>query len=72
MSPRYKVAYCWWPKLLAMQNKYGSSDFIGYVWRTKAFLTRNDNYGWVAFLEDQTEEKMATCPCCKRPIKDQA
>lgn len=62
---RYKTAYCWWPRRLAKHNDKGF-EFIGWVWRTRAFLVRNDIYGWIAFQEDQTSEKMDRCPYCKR------
>lgn len=66
MTPKYKTTFVLWPRRLVQRN-IGGFNFVGWVWRTKAFLTRNDNYGWVAFLDDQTEEKMISiCPCCKR------
>lgn len=69
-GPRFKVAYVPWyrPVRLAMRNKDGTPgfDFVGWVWRQKAFLVNNLNHGWVAFVDDQTEENLKRCPCCKR------
>ena len=62
----YKVIYCWWPRRLAKHEGNGF-HYVGWVWRTRAFLVKNDNYGWIAFVGDQTPEKLASiCPCCHR------
>lgn len=68
-SPRFKVAWVpWWrPVRLAARRTDGGFDFIGWVWRQEARMVNNINHGWVAFVEDQTPEKLARCPCCDKP-----
>ena len=68
-KPRFKVAYVpWWrPIRLAMRHPKGW-DFIGWLWRQDAFMVNNLLHGWIAFVEDQTPEKLAVCASCKRPI----
>lgn len=74
MSPRFKIAHVPWyrPVRLATRllNKDGQSgfEFIGWVWRQKAYLVNNVNYGWIAFLEDQNPENLEVCPSCKRNL----
>lgn len=68
-KPRFKVAYVpWWrPLRLAKKNEQGGFDFVGWVWRQKAYIVNNLNHGWIAFVEDQTETKLKTCPSCGHP-----
>jgi len=70
-EPRWKVEYVpWWrPRRLAVKQGE-SNNFVGWVWRQKAYLTNNIHHGWVAFVEHQTEEKLTCCPQCKRPLED--
>lgn len=70
----FKKSFCWWPKRLAMHmEKDGQKgfNFIGYVWLKETVLTRNMNYGWIAFIEYQTEEnlKADSCPRCGAVLK---
>jgi len=71
-KPRFKVAYVpWWrPIRLAMRQGEGSVgwEFIGWLWRQKAYMVNNHYHGWIAFVEDQTPEKLVVCASCKRPI----
>ena len=73
IGPRFKTAWVpWWrPVRLAVQNgKPGEMTgfrFVGWVWRQRARLVNNINHGWIAFVDDQTEEKLRdTCPECGR------
>lgn len=68
-TPRFKVEYVpWWrPIRLAARNENGF-DFIGWVWRQKAYMVNNINHGWIAFLEDQTLKNLTICHCCKQPL----
>lgn len=63
---RYKITYCWWPRRLAQKQADGF-EFVGWVWLQKARLVKNISHGWIAFLEEQTPEKLRTCPCCEQP-----
>lgn len=67
LSSRFKVAYVpWWrPVRLAVKTNEGF-DFVGWVWRQKAYLVNNLNHGWIAFLDQQTPENLSKCPCCGR------
>lgn len=75
-KPRWKIAYVpWWnPRPLAIRvptrGDSGGFNFVGYVWRQKARLVNNINYGWIAFADEQTDELLQTCPCCKKPLVD--
>lgn len=62
---RFIITYVpWWrPVRLAARHEHGF-DFIGWVWRQKAYLVHNSHHGWIAFQEDQTPEKMNCCPVC--------
>ena len=44
--------------------------FIGWVWLQRAYLTNNVNHGWVAFLDNQIDDYLNKCPCCKRALKE--
>lgn len=69
---RFKVAYVpWWrPVRLAQRKATGGWDFIGWVWRQRAYLVNNTAHGWVAFAEDQTPENIDVwfCPHCKASL----
>lgn len=74
MSPRFKIAYVPWyrpvrlvTRLLNKGDERGF-EFVGWVWRQKAYLVNNLNYGWIAFLEDQRPEMLEICPSCKRNL----
>jgi hypothetical protein len=70
MSPRFKIAYTLLPRRLAMWNTERTGyDLIGWVWLQRARLVNNQHYGWIAFVHDQTPEKLRTCPCCEQPLE---
>lgn len=67
----FKVEYVpWWRpvplavKKLDANGRMESFDFVGYVWRQKAYLVKNLNHGWIAFVDEQDENHLNTCPCC--------
>jgi hypothetical protein len=49
-----------------MRHEPEGFDFVGWVWMQKAYLVNNLNHGWIAIAQDQTEEYLTRCPCCKR------
>lgn len=63
---RWKVTFTLLPRRLAVNDGNGHMRFVGWVWLQKAYLTNNVSHGWVAFMDDQTEEQLSKCPCCKR------
>lgn len=67
---RWKLAFCWWPRRLAVSEGANGMRFIGWVWLQTAYLTNNFNHGWVAFLDNQTPEYLERCPFCKRTLKE--
>lgn len=68
---RYRIAYVpWWRPIRLAQHHDKGFDFIGWVWRTKARQVWNVNYGWIAFAEDQTPERLSCCPHCDRPFDE--
>lgn len=69
-APRFKIAYVWWPRPLMQKHEKGF-DQIGWVWRQKARLVNNMHHGWIAFVEEQTEPLLRTCPCCEQPLEKQ-
>ena len=71
MAKHTKVSFVIWPRRLARHRdniRENGFEFIGWVWLQKACLTNNINHGWIAFLENQTEEKInpKVCECCKQ------
>ncbi len=72
MNANRKIAYVpWWrPVRLAMpvQAGKGNIKFIGWVWRARAHMVNNIHHGWIAFVDDQTPERLACCPVCDRPM----
>jgi len=68
MASRFKIAYVLWPRRLAHRTPEGF-DFVGWVWMQRARLVNNLNHGWIAFVDEQTDEKLRTCPSCKKPIE---
>ena len=52
----FKTKFCWWPVPLARHIGDGM-EFIGWVWMTRANLTRNINHGWVCFLDSKPMPK---------------
>lgn len=72
LKARFKVAYVPWyrPVRLVKKSGPGTFDVVGWVWRQKAYLVNNLSHGWIAFVEDQTDAKLNTCPSCGRPTAD--
>ena len=73
-EPRFKIAWVPWyrPIRLARRRSDNSGihhDFVGWCWRQKARQVNNLNHGWIAFVEDQTPQRLATCPCCDMPLE---
>lgn len=74
-SPNWKVKKLrWWnlPIPLYRKDKEGFTK-IGWIWNQPAYIVKNIHYGWVAFLEDQTEERLKfldvwSCACCGAEI----
>lgn len=66
-KPAFKVAYVpWWrPVRLAKRTDQGY-EFVGWVWRQRAYLVNNLVHGWIAFDSDQTLENIDVwfCPQC--------
>lgn len=68
MAARFKIAYTLLPRRLAMWNADRSGfDFVGWVWLQRARLVNNANHGWIAFVDEQTTDKLRTCPSCNQP-----
>ncbi|WP_293000036.1 hypothetical protein [Nevskia sp.] len=66
---RYRVAYVpWWRPIRLAHCTPDGFEFIGWVWRAKARQVNNLHHGWIAFVEDQTPELLASCPHCNRPM----
>jgi hypothetical protein len=60
-GPTFKVVNLrWWnrPVRLVKRGGEGHFDFVGWVWNQKAYLVKNLNHGWIAFVEDQTPENI--------------
>lgn len=54
----------WWHKPVRLAAKRGDGfEFIGWVWNQTAYLVRNLNHGYIAFVEDQTPEKIDVWKC---------
>ena len=62
-GPNFKIAYVWWPKRLADRRDEGF-EFIGWVWLQRAYLSYNLHHGWIAFVDNQTAQKLDCCPRC--------
>lgn len=77
LPSRFKVACVpWWrPVRLAVKTAEGY-DFVGWVWRQKAYLVNNLHHGWIAFLDQQTPENLNRCQHCghadHQPAKEQS
>ena len=58
----------WWHKPVALYDNDEKDGYrrIGWVWNQKAYLVDNMVEGWVAFVKDQTPEKIDVwwCDCC--------
>lgn len=69
-EPRFKIKFCLIPRRLAIHEGDLGMRFVGWVWLQTAYLSKNMSHGWVAFVDNQNEEQLSRCPCCKRPLKD--
>ena len=75
-EPMRKITYVPWyrpVRLAAWSTDRSHFNFVGWVWRQKAYLVNNLAHGWIAFVEDQTPEKLNTCLACGQriPQKDE-
>lgn len=56
----------WWNLPIPLLSKSDRSwTQLGWVWNSKVYAVRNITHGWIAFVEDQTEENL-TRQQCKR------
>ena len=69
---RWKISFVLWPRRLVFKEEGGQTRFIGWVWMQRAYLVDNLNHGWIAFVHDQNDESLATCPYCHKPIVQRA
>lgn len=55
----------WWnfPLPLVTRGPHATFQRIGWAWRQKAYLVNNLTEGWIAFVEDQTQEKIDLFVC---------
>lgn len=70
-SPRFKVKRLrWWNRPIPLYRKTAEGfTKIGWIWNQPAYIVNNIHYGWVAFVDDQTEERLKyldiwSCQCC--------
>lgn len=71
-GPRWKVKRLrWWNWPIALYRKDKDSGFtrVGWIWNQPAYIVNNLNHGWIAFVEDQTAERLKyldvwSCHCC--------
>lgn len=61
---RNKVKFCFIPRKLCVHNET-HFQFVGWVWWQKAYLVKNLNHGWIAFVNDQNEDKLNHTTCRK-------
>jgi hypothetical protein len=70
-NPRWKLKRLrWWnlPIPLYRRDDEGWTK-IGWIWNQTAYIVNNIHHGWVAFVDDQTEERLKyidvwSCQCC--------
>ena len=74
-NPTWKVKNLrWWNWPIPLYRKDPDKWVkVGYVWNQRAFIVKNMYEGWVAFLDDQTEERLSyldvwSCDCCGAEI----
>ena len=69
---RWKVVDLkWWNKPIPLWDNAGkNAKRVGWVWNQRAYLVNNLHVGWVAFVNDQTEDNIDLwfCPHCKASI----
>ena len=77
MSNRQNFKYVklrWWNRPIPLYRKDGEGyKKIGWIWNQPAYIVNNVHYGWIAFMEDQTEERLKyfdtwSCSCCGAEI----
>ena len=74
-NPSWKVKRIrWWhlPVPLYRKDDDGFTK-IGWVWNQTAYIVNNLHHGWIAFVEDQTQERLKqlevwSCSCCGAEI----
>ena len=74
-KPNFKyVRLRWWNLPVPLYRK-DSDKFtkVGWIWNQPAYLVKNIHVGWVAFIEDQTAERLKhfevwSCSCCGHEI----
>lgn len=66
----------WWNKPIPLWRKSTNdkpAERIGWVWNQKAYIVNNLLAGWIAFVDDQTHDKLSIediwrCPYCNASI----
>jgi hypothetical protein len=55
----------WWnkPIKLLRKNPDGGLKQVGWVWNQSAYCVNNLYEGWIAFIDDQTEDKLELFVC---------
>lgn len=50
----------WWNLPIPLYKKLDNGNWlkIGYVWNATCFAVKNANYGWIAFVEDQSQKNL--------------
>lgn len=69
-----KIKFCWLPKRIAnwADDEHTHFRWIGWVWLQKAYLTKNLQHGWIAFVDNQVDKKLVKpcCPYCKKILPE--
>ena len=66
----------WWNKPIPLWRRSTDdkpAERIGWVWNQKAYIVNNLHAGWIAFVDDQTHNKLSIediwrCPYCNASI----
>ena len=74
-NPSWKVKRLrWWnlPVPLYRKDAEGFTK-VGWIWNQTAYIVNNIHHGWIAFVEDQTQERLSyldvwSCSCCGAEI----
>jgi hypothetical protein len=64
----------WWNLPIPLYSRSMKPDEwvrVGWVWNQRARVINNISLGWIAFVEDQTPERLALCPMCDRAKDEQ-
>jgi len=75
-NPSWKVKRLrWWNLPIPLYRKDGDEGWtkVGWIWNQTAYIVNNIHYGWIAFVEDQTKERLQyldiwSCACCGAEI----